>query len=169
MTNFRVGDKVRSTISIGLGCPTGTPGKVVFVGASDNPVVHWVPFDKKHHSDRGNGSWHYGKENLEHFYEKGDKVRLREWDTIADDLAGMVESMKSYLGCDAEVTSGTEDGWITLDIDGGEWVWNPVWLELIEEGKDKPRATVAEHRGLDLLIGTAKDGVVGGWDYLRKG
>jgi hypothetical protein len=53
----------------------------------------------------------------------------------------------------------------------GIWRLNSE-LKLLEPKKETPPEekgkTWEEHRGLDLLCGTAADGVVGGWDYLRE-
>ena len=109
------------------------------------------------------------------WYVAGNSLELIGDFKVGDKVRFLAEAL-NLKGATGVVTGFTTDGhpqWVPdnpkhyrADPPNHYWSSSSNQLEIIEEAKPEPQRT--ENRGLDLLMGTANDGVVGGWDYLRR-
>jgi len=106
-------------------------------------------------------------------YNNGDLVKAVGMVGSEDCIhGGYVWAWNHRLGDTGTVKEVHQSGDIrvSFDSDPGGW-WHPDWVAPMTTEEVKvptPPAPVEENRGLDLLCGTASDGVVGGWECSER-
>jgi uncharacterized protein YodC (DUF2158 family) len=97
------------------------------------------------------------RENPEEDFKIGDVVKVKKGNKTNGDLA-FISSMKHYEGKSAVVTKKSTSGKVEIDIDGGDYWWDPSWLEKDDSSKPSSKFKIGDIVKIKTGNRTVKDG-----------